>query len=115
MVLRQEVDRLQESLLFTLSEAGDRWAPGQTFITSHLSVLQDRNNNRHKENNCYLSSRNLLNKMIGSKESLSPDWTKEQTGHVLPILRVRETTTIQAQRETSGSDREGVPGHNKSR
>ena len=57
--LRQEIGTT--SLLFTLPEAGDRWAPGQTFTTSHLSILQDRNNSRHKADNWYLYSVHLLN------------------------------------------------------
>ena len=49
--------------------------------------------------------------MTGSEEGLSPAWAK---GHILPILRVRETPTTHAQRDPSGSEREGVPGCNKS-
>ena len=37
--------------------------------------------------------------MTGSKERLNPPWTKEQRGHVLPILRVRETQ-LHMHRET---------------
>lgn len=48
-------------LLFTFLEAEDRWDLGQTCTISHLSLLQDRNNNRHKANNWHLSSVNLLN------------------------------------------------------
>ena len=48
-------------LLFILLETGDRQAPGQTFTSSRASTLQDRNNNRHKVNNWYLSSVNSLN------------------------------------------------------
>lgn len=40
--LRQKIDTT--SLLLTLFEVGDRWAPGQAFTTSHLSLLQGRNN-----------------------------------------------------------------------
>lgn len=57
--LRQESGTT--NLLFILPEAGDRWTLGDTFTTSHLSTLQDRNNNRHKANNWRLSPVNLLN------------------------------------------------------
>ena len=61
------------SLRFILPEAEDRWAPGQTFTTSHLSILQNKNNNRRKENTWYLLSVNLLTiVMTESKEGLSP-------------------------------------------
>ena len=36
------------------NKAGDIWAPGYTFITSHLSILQDRNKNRHKAKNKFV-------------------------------------------------------------
>ena len=42
-------------------EVGDRWAPGQTFTTSHQFILQNRNNNRNKANNKNLSSVDTLN------------------------------------------------------
>ena len=46
-----------------------------------LSIFQDGNNNGHKANNWYLSPVNLLN---NGNDSI-------KRGHVLPILRVRET------------------------
>lgn len=53
---RQEIDGLQDRQLasYLLPEAEDRWAPGQMFTTSHLSIFQDR-----KANDWYLSSVNL--------------------------------------------------------
>ena len=47
--------------LFILLEAGERWAPGETFTTRHLSILQDRNDNRHEAHNWSLSSVDSLN------------------------------------------------------
>ena len=47
--------------LFILLEAGERWAPGETFATSHLYQLQDRNTNRHEVNNWNVSSVDKLN------------------------------------------------------
>ena len=53
-------------LVFTFPGPGGRWTLGQTFTTSHLSILQDRNNNRHKANNWYSPYVNLLNNGDGS-------------------------------------------------
>ena len=117
--MRQEVDGLQERhspLLFIHLEAGGWWALGQTFATSHLPTLQGRNSNRHKASNWDLPSANLLNNSNDRlKIEAEPRLDKRPRGHVLPILRIGETPTTQVQRDPSGSEREGVPDHNKSR
>ena len=38
---------------------------------------------------------------------------KRPRGHILPIFRVTETPSTHTQRNTSGSERERVPGHKK--
>ena len=95
--LRQESGTT--NLLFILPEAGDRWTLGYAFTTSHLSTLQDRNNNRHKANNWYLSSVNLLNT---SKERIKRQAKsclgKGPRGHILPILGVRKASITHEQR-----------------
>lgn len=53
--------------------------------------------------------------MTESKERVEPCLGKRTRGDVLSILRVRETSTTHAQRDPSGSEREGVPGYNKSK
>ena len=85
-----------------------------TFRTSHLAILQDRNNNRHKANNWYLSSVNLLNNSDDRIRRGAEPCLGRTRGDVPPILRIRETPTIHAQRDPSGSKRKGVPDHSKS-
>ena len=86
------------------------------FTSSHLSVLQDRHNNGHKANTWYLSSVTLLsNGNDRITREAEPCLVKRPRGHVLPILRVRETSTAHAQKDPSGSRSEGMPSHSKSR
>ena len=44
--------------------------------------------------------------MIGSEEGLNPAWA-EQRGHVLPIFRIREIATTDAQRAPLGQKGRG--------
>ena len=72
------VDGLQgghtTNLMFTLLEAGDRWAPGQRVTTSRLFIIQDRSN-RRKVRDWNLSSVDPLNNGNGrGRESLSLAW-----------------------------------------
>ena len=85
------------SLVFILPETGARWTPGKTLTTSHPSLLQDRNDNRHKANNCYSPSVNLLdNGDDRTRRGAEPRWgrtKKSRTPHPQhqgdPQLRMR--------------------------
>ena len=104
------------SLLFMLPKTGERWAPGETFTPRHLSILQDRNDNRHEAHNWSLSSADSLNNGDDRiRRGAEPCLSKRPRGHILPIRRVRETLTTHAQRDPSGSEGGGAPDHNKSR
>ena len=66
-------------------------------------------NNRNEVNNWTLPSVDTLNN--------GNSWGRKglrSRGHIFPILGVRETPTPHAQKDPSGSEREGAPGHDKS-
>lgn len=85
-------------------------------IYNQPSIYTSReNNNRDKASNWYLSSANFLRN--GNDRMKRGDETclgKRPRGHRRPILGVRETPTPM-HRKTSGSEREGMPGYDKSR
>ena len=81
--LRQEIDGLQDRHLqpascfhFLRQEMVGFWDKHLQFTTSHLSILQDRTNNRCKANKWYVSSVNLLNN--GNDRIKRPAWAKGQ-------------------------------------
>lgn len=68
-----------------LPKAGDRWALGETFITSHLSILQHKNDRRHKAHNWHLSSAILLNNGKDRiRDRLSPALDQRPRSHYSP-------------------------------
>ena len=102
------------SLLFTLPEAGARWFQDRFY--NQQSILQDRNNNRHKVNNWYLSSVNLLNNgNDGIREGASHAWLKDHEVTYFSSSGSGRPPITQLKRDRSGSEREGIPGHNKSK
>ena len=87
------------------TEAGDRWAPGYTFTTSHIFILRIGSNNRDKVNDWNLSSVDTLNNGNGNgkaRDGAKTCFNNRLRGHILAILVVKETLTAHVEKDSQG-------------